>query len=82
MVSYNKNNYEPAKLATNLFVLLVLEGQQWLFEGTSEVRVGGGSLEVGGCKLGKPILCQVLFRIRYGNGGQSCQEWGNDSMKE
>lgn len=43
------------KVQYQLVSLIVVE-QQRLFERTSDVRVCGGTLEVGGSKLGKLVL--------------------------
>lgn len=43
------------KVQYQLVSLIVVE-QQRLFERTSDVRVCGGALEVGGSKLGKLVL--------------------------
>ena len=58
---------------SNLSVLLVPQGQQWLFEDSPDVGVGGLALEVGGSKLGEPVLLEVLLHLRHGDGGQG---WG------
>lgn len=69
--------------AMYLFVLFILEGQQWLLQGSPKIGMGGDSLEISGSKLGEPVLSQILFCLWYRYWGQCCigmGEWEHEIM--
>lgn len=50
-------------LGSHQLVSFVLVEEQRLFQWSSDVGVGGDALEVGGCKLGKLVLRQILLLL-------------------
>ena len=50
------------------FGLLILECQYRLFDWPADVRMSRCSLEIGGCKLGKLVVGEVLLRFRNREG--------------
>lgn len=54
---------QPVTFRAHQLVSFILMKKKWLFERSSDVGVGGNTLEVGGRKLGELVFRQIFMLI-------------------